>query len=212
MNTDFIQKASIPRRWWTSVPENHLTKKVAIHIQNGILLSHKKEHIWLSSNKIDEPKTNYTEWSKPEREKRVLCTGYRKMAPMSLSAGQQWRCRQRENRLAHTAGEGEGGRNWERSMETHTFPYEKLDSQYKFAVWCRKFCMCTFKGQSLENGLFCVLQALGNILLQRHKASMTRHRQQSTSAKSLSHVRLCETPQPVAHQVPLNMGFSRQEY
>ena len=118
----------------------------------------------------------------------------------------------RENRLAHTAGEGEGGRNWERSMETHTFPYEKLDSQYKFAVWCRKFCMCTFKGQSLENGLFCVLQALGNILLQRHKASMTKHRQQSTSAKSLSHVRLCETPQPVAHQVPLNMGFSRQEY
>ena len=138
MNTDFIQKASIPRRWWTSVPENHLTKKVAIHIQNGILLSHKKEHIWLSSNKIDEPKTNYTEWSKPEREKRVLCTGYRKMAPMSLSAGQQWRCRQRENRLAHTAGEGEGGRNWEPSMETHTFPYEKLDSQYKFAVWCKK--------------------------------------------------------------------------
>ena len=52
----------------------------------------------------------------------------------------------------------------------------------------------TFKGQSLENGLFCVLQALGNILLQRHKASMTTHRQQSTSAKSLSHVRLCETP------------------
>ena len=70
----------------------------------------------------------------------------------------------------------------------------------------------TFKGQSLENGLFCVLQALGNILLQRHKASMTTHRQQSTSAKSLSHVRLCETPWPVAHQVPLNTGFSRQEY
>ena len=28
MNTGFIQKASIPRRRWTSVPEKHPTKKV----------------------------------------------------------------------------------------------------------------------------------------------------------------------------------------
>ena len=27
-----------------------------------------------------------------------------------------------------------------------------------------------------------------------------------------SHVRLCETPWTVAHQAPLSMGFSRQEY
>ena len=30
--------------------------------------------------------------------------------------------------------------------------------------------------------------------------------------KSLSHVRLFATPQTVAHQAPLSMGFSRQEY
>ena len=31
-------------------------------------------------------------------------------------------------------------------------------------------------------------------------------------AKSLSRVRLCATPWTVAHQAPLSMGFSRQEY
>ena len=41
--------------------------------------------------------------------------------------------------------------------------------------------------------------------------------QQSESAthvcvQSLSHVWLCATPQTVAHQVPLSVGFSRQEY
>ena len=30
--------------------------------------------------------------------------------------------------------------------------------------------------------------------------------------KSLSHVRLFATPWTVAHQAPLSMGFSRQEY
>ena len=30
--------------------------------------------------------------------------------------------------------------------------------------------------------------------------------------KSLSCVRLCETPWTVVHQAPLSMGFSRQEY
>ena len=30
--------------------------------------------------------------------------------------------------------------------------------------------------------------------------------------KSLSHVRLFATPWTIAHQVPLTMGFSRQEY
>ena len=30
---------------------------------------HKKEHIWVSSNEVNEPRAYYTEWSKPEREK-----------------------------------------------------------------------------------------------------------------------------------------------
>ena len=38
------------------------------HIHNGILLSHKKERIWVSSSEVDEPRACYTLWSKLERE------------------------------------------------------------------------------------------------------------------------------------------------
>ena len=34
-----------------------------------------------------------------------------------------------ENRLVDTVGEGEGGMNGESSVETHTLPYVKQDSQ-----------------------------------------------------------------------------------
>ena len=44
-------------------------KEVVVHIHNGILLSHKKEHIWVGSNEADEPRAYYTEWSKSERER-----------------------------------------------------------------------------------------------------------------------------------------------
>ena len=33
-----------------------MDKEAAVHIYNGILLSHEKEHISVSSNKVDEPK------------------------------------------------------------------------------------------------------------------------------------------------------------
>ena len=41
----------------------------------------------------------------------------------------------KKNRLVDT---GEGGTNWESSRETYMLPYVKLDSQWKFAVWCRE--------------------------------------------------------------------------
>ena len=31
-------------------------EEIVVHIHNGILLSHKKEHIWVNSNEVDEPK------------------------------------------------------------------------------------------------------------------------------------------------------------
>ena len=37
-----------------------------------LLLGHKKECIWISSKKVDEPQVYYTEWSKSEREKQIL--------------------------------------------------------------------------------------------------------------------------------------------
>ena len=36
-------------------------KKVVVHIYNGVLLSHIKEHIWVSPNEVNEPRTCYTE-------------------------------------------------------------------------------------------------------------------------------------------------------
>ena len=46
-----------------------MDKEVMVHIYDGILLSHKKEHIWVSSDEVDEPRTYYTEWSESERER-----------------------------------------------------------------------------------------------------------------------------------------------
>ena len=42
--------------------------KEVIYIHNEILLSYKIEHIWVSSNEVDENGAYYTEWSKSERE------------------------------------------------------------------------------------------------------------------------------------------------
>ena len=39
------------------------------YCQNGILVSHKKDHIWVSSNEVDEPRIYYREWSKSESER-----------------------------------------------------------------------------------------------------------------------------------------------
>ena len=46
-----------------------MDKEVVAYIHSGILLSHKKEHIWVSFNEVDEPRVYYIEWSKLEREK-----------------------------------------------------------------------------------------------------------------------------------------------
>ena len=47
---------------------------VCIYIFKGILLSYKKEWIWVCFNEVDEPRASYTEWSKSEREKQVSNT------------------------------------------------------------------------------------------------------------------------------------------
>ena len=45
-----------------------MDKEVVAYIHNGVLLNHKKERIWISSNEVDEARTYYTERSKSERE------------------------------------------------------------------------------------------------------------------------------------------------
>ena len=53
---------------WMSI-DRWMDKETVVDIHNEILLSHKKEHIWVSSNEVGEPRTYYTKWSKSERER-----------------------------------------------------------------------------------------------------------------------------------------------
>ena len=46
-----------------------MDKEVVVHRHSGILLSHENEHVWVSSDEVDEPRVYYTEWSKSERER-----------------------------------------------------------------------------------------------------------------------------------------------
>ena len=45
-----------------------MDKEVVVHIHSGILLSYKKECIWVSSNEVHETGACYIEWSKSERK------------------------------------------------------------------------------------------------------------------------------------------------
>ena len=47
-----------------------------VYMYGEILFSHKKEQIWVSSNEVDEPRTCYTEWSKPETNKYNTLLSY----------------------------------------------------------------------------------------------------------------------------------------
>ena len=48
-----------------------MDKKVVVHIHKGILLHYSKEHIWVSSNEVDETGAYYTEWSKSETKATI---------------------------------------------------------------------------------------------------------------------------------------------
>ena len=63
--------------------------------------------------------------------------------------------------------------------------------QLSISLWT-EICY-TLKDQSLENGLLCIFQAIGNILY-------------------FSLIQVFATPWAVALQAPLSVGFSRQEY
>ena len=123
-------------------------KEVVIHIHIGILLSHKKECIWVSSNEVDEPKAYYTQRSKSERERQILHINVcvcmyvcvyiymesRKTALINLSAGQQWRYRHRDQACGHSRGR----RRRDELKEWHGNTWIticKTDSQWEFAVW-----------------------------------------------------------------------------
>ena len=48
-----------------------MDKEVAVHIYNGILLSHEKEWNLVICRDVDGPRVCHTEWSKLEGEKQI---------------------------------------------------------------------------------------------------------------------------------------------
>ena len=100
---------------------------LVVHICNGILLSYKKELIWVNLNEVGEPRAYCTEWSKSERERQIL---YINACVWNLERWYWWTYLQGsnrdadiENRLADTVGEGEGGTNREISIEIYALLY-----------------------------------------------------------------------------------------
>ena len=51
--------------------ETQMDKDVVVHIQNGILLNHKKEGNWVTCHDLDEPSVHHKEWGKSQREKQI---------------------------------------------------------------------------------------------------------------------------------------------
>ena len=83
----------------------------------------------VSINKVDEPRAYCTDWSKSERERWILCI---KAGVWKVERWYWWAYLQGSNRdagtekrLVDTVKEGEGGTNWESSMETYTLQYVK---------------------------------------------------------------------------------------
>ena len=99
-----------------------MDKEAAEYIYNGILLSHKKEHIWVSTSEVGEPRTYYTEWSTSEREKQI---SHINRYVWNLGGWHWWTCWQRctgdtENRLTDKGGGEEGeGEKMERVAGKH---------------------------------------------------------------------------------------------
>ena len=48
-----------------------MDEEVEIYMCNGVLLSHKKQQIWVNSSEVDEPGVCHTEWRKWERENQM---------------------------------------------------------------------------------------------------------------------------------------------
>ena len=97
-------------------------KEAVVHMYNGILLSHKKECIWVSSNEVNEPRAYYVECiSQKEKNKYWIVTHI-------YERWYWWTCLLGSNEDAHTERfmdtgvweEGEGGTNGESNWETYT--------------------------------------------------------------------------------------------
>ena len=53
-------------------PVSWMGKELVVHLYKQILLSHKKEQIWVSCSEVDEPRASYTEWIQKEKTKYYI--------------------------------------------------------------------------------------------------------------------------------------------
>ena len=113
-----------------------MDKEAVVHIYNGILLSHKMECIWVSSNEVDEPTACYTEWRKSEREKQI---SFINAYMWNLERWYWWNCFQASNGDADTENtlmgksRGRGRRGWDGEKHGHICTTVcKTDSQWEF--------------------------------------------------------------------------------
>ena len=104
-----------------------MDKEVVVHMYNRILLSHKKEWMWVIWIEVDEPRACSMEWSKTEREKQV---SYTNIYIWDLEKWYWWTYLKGRNRdadvedsLLDTEGKGEGGMNRESSTGIYTLSY-----------------------------------------------------------------------------------------
>ena len=116
-----------------------MDKEAVGHIHNGILLSHKKECIWVSYNEVDESRAYYIEWSKSEREKQIW---YTKSYIRNLERWYWWSNLQGNSgdtdiETRFMTKEWEGGIYGESNMETY-ITICKTDSPWEFAVCLRE--------------------------------------------------------------------------
>ena len=116
-----------------------MDKKAVVHIHNGVLLSHLKEYIWISSNEVDETGAYYTEWSKPERKTPIQYTNayiwnLEKMVTITLYVRQQ----KRHRCIEQSFGPCGRGRGWDDLGEWHWNLYNiiyEMNCQSSFDAW-----------------------------------------------------------------------------
>ena len=120
--------------WW-------MDKEAGIHMHNGILLSHKKEHSWVSSNEVDKPRTYCPEWSKSEKKRYIYSNTYvwnlEKWYWRIYFQGNNGETDIKNKLIDMGERWGKGERYEKCNMETY-ITICKINSHREFAVWFRK--------------------------------------------------------------------------
>ena len=169
--------------------------KNVVHIYNGILLSHKKEHIWVSSSEVNECRPCYREWNKSEREKQIL---YINAYIWNLEKWHWWTYFQGKNRnryrewMCGHSGVKREQKNGASSMDIYTM----LLSHFNRVRLCAT--------PQMEAPLPGILQAR---TLECVAISFSNAWKWKVKVKSLSRVQPSVTPRTAAFQAPPSWDF-----